>query len=82
MSTWPWPVVRMYTNPDQQSVLTPILYLTLSAVLAASKLVGDKQREVEFMMRARHHLEYLFDSTHIEVAEGLVCMAYYSFSQV
>ncbi len=49
---------------------------------AAMKLVGNKQREVEFMMRARHQLEYLFDSSHIEIAEGLLCMAYYSFCQV
>ncbi len=56
--------------------------LSLWMLWAASKLVGDKQREVEFMMRARHHLEYLFDSTHMEVAEGLMCMAYYSLSQV
>ncbi len=49
---------------------------------AAAKLVGNKQREVEFMMRARHHLEYLFDSSHMEVAEGLMCMAYYSYCQV
>ncbi len=52
------------------------------ASIVASQLVGNKQREVEFMMRARHHLEYLFDSSHMEVAEGLVCMAYYSFCQV
>ncbi len=49
---------------------------------AALKLVGNEEREVEFMMRARHHLEYLFDSSHIEVAEGLMCMAYYSLCQV
>ncbi len=48
----------------------------------ASKVVGDKQREVEFMMRARHHLEYLFDSSQMEVAEGLICMAYHSFCLV
>ncbi len=56
--------------------------LDANTMIAASKLVGDKQREVEFMMRARHHLEDLFDSSHMEVAEGLVGMAYYSFSQV
>ncbi len=48
----------------------------------AMKLVGHKQREEEFMMRARHQLEYLFDSSHIAIAEGLLCMAYYSFCQV
>ncbi len=50
--------------------------------IAASTLVGDKQRGVEFVMRARHLLEYLFDSSNMEVAEGLMCMAYYSYSQV
>ncbi len=58
------------------------LWSPLVVVGAAMKLVGNKQREVEFMMRARHHLEYLFDSSHIEIAEGLLCMAYYSFCQV
>ncbi len=57
------------------------LYL-VRCVGAASRLLGDKQREMEFMMRARHHLEHLFDSNHMKVAEGLVCMAYYSFCQV
>ncbi len=50
--------------------------------IVASQLVGDKQREVEFMMRARHLLDYLFDCSLMEVAEGLVCMAYLSFSRV
>ncbi len=54
----------------------------LSSLHVASKVVGDKQREVEFMMRARHHLEYLFDSSQMEVAEGLICMAYHSFCLV
>ncbi len=83
----------MHTRPITSSLLCAehcspqllLLYgcsLGVCCVWAASQLVGDKQREVEFVMRARHHMEYLFDSSHMEVAEGLMCMAYYSLSQV